>query len=156
MVKKACCQRTLVFHGALRTRLVQFETFCDKAIHGRSNASPHKKKKSTDRIFCRAVHWQPCSRGQSVGSQTPVSSGSRLVCVSATTPSDDDDHHYQDHDCEDHGDEDEEAAVEADAANQARAGMAAATGEITWALHASTLKSINPLGKIANLPTPIR
>merc|ERR1711990_1015442 len=49
--------------------------------------------------------------------------GSRLVCVSATTPSDDDDHHYQDHDCEDHGDEDEEAAVEADAANQARAGQ---------------------------------
>ena len=54
MVKKAFCQRTSVFHGALRTRLVEFETFCNKAIHGRSNASPHKKKMSADRVFCRA------------------------------------------------------------------------------------------------------
>ena len=55
------------------------------------------------------------------------------MCVSATTPSDDDDHHYQDHDCEDHGDEDEEAAVEARAADQAGAGMPAAIADITRA-----------------------
>ena len=76
MVKKAFCQRTSVFHGALRTRLVEFETFCNKAIHGRSNASPHKKKMHRQSIL---------SSWQSTGSRAAAAKalGRRLRCRQA-------------------------------------------------------------------------